>query len=238
MDGKALVIFSGGQDSTTCLAWALARWPEVQTIGFGYGQRHGIEMYCRGKVLDAMRQLKAEWNNRLGPDWVSEITLFKELGGTSLTEEQEIRLLESGLPNSFVPGRNLFFMLAAAAYAYRQGISDLVLGVCETDFSGYPDCREEAVQAMQAALNIGMNSQFCLHTPLMHRSKAETWALADELGGPAFVKLILEQTHTCYLGERGKRHAWGYGCGDCPACHLRAKGWQDYLTKSNDGLCS
>lgn len=230
MDDKALVIFSGGQDSTTCLGWALGRWATVETIGFVYGQRHEIEMYCRSKVLEAMRGLKPAWNSHLGSDWVAEISLFKELGGSALTEEQEIRLLESGLPNSFVPGRNLFFMLAAAAYAYRQGIRDIILGVCETDFSGYPDCRDDAIKAMQIALNIGMDSHFNLHTPLMYKSKGETWALADELGGPAFVKLILEQTHTCYLGERGKRHAWGYGCGQCPACELRAKGWGDYLT--------
>lgn len=230
---KALVIFSGGQDSTTCLGWALERFEWVETIGFHYGQRHEIEMACRETVRTAINGLNANWSERLGPDWTATIDLFREVGGTSLTEEMEIRMSESGLPNTFVPGRNLFFLTAAAAYAYRQGINNIVIGVCETDFSGYPDCRDDAIKAMQVALNIGMDSRFTIHTPLMRIDKAETWAMAKQLGGYPFVDIIREHTHTCYLGVRAERHSWGYGCGDCPACKLRAKGWRQYVTKGD-----
>ena len=230
---KALVIFSGGQDSTTCLGWALERFEWVETIGFHYGQRHEIEMSCRDTVRTAISGVNAIWSERLGPDWTATIDLFREIGGTSLTEEMEIHMSESGLPNTFVPGRNLFFLTVAAAYAYRQRIHNIVIGVCETDFSGYPDCRDDAMKAMQVALNIGMDSRFIVHTPLMRIDKAGTWAMAKRLGGHPFVDIIREHTHTCYLGVRAERHSWGYGCGDCPACRLRAKGWQQFATKDD-----
>ena len=228
---KALVMFSGGQDSTTCLGWALERFERVETIGFHYGQRHKIEMDCRDKVRAAMSGLKAEWSERLGPDWTTSIDLFRDIGGTSLTEDMKIHLNESGVPNTFVPGRNLFFLTATAAYAYRQGIRNIVLGVCETDFSGYPDCRDDAIKAMQVALNIGMGSRFVMHTPLMWIDKSEIWSMAKHLGGSPFVDIIREHTHTCYLGVRTVHYPWGYGCGDCPACELRAAGWRLFVEK-------
>lgn len=230
---KSLVIFSGGQDSTTCLGWALERFKHVKTIGFNYGQRHAVEMECRENVRSALSDLKAQWGERLGPDWVTSIDLFREIGGTALTSEVEINMSKSGLPNTFVPGRNLLFLAVAAAYAYRQGINHIVLGVCETDFSGYPDCRDNTIKAMQVALNIGMESRFVVHTPLMWVDKAETWAMAKRLGGDAFVNLIREHTHTCYLGERVELHSWGYGCGTCPACELRANGWYQFIENGN-----
>lgn len=230
---KALVIFSGGQDSTACLGWALERFEWVETIGFHYGQRHEVEMACRDTVRACINGLNTKWSERLGPDWTATIDLFRDIGGTSLTEEMEIRMSESGLPDTFVPGRNLFFLTVAAAYAYRQCINNIVIGVCETDFSGYPDCRDDAIKAMQVALNIGMDSRFIIHTPLMRINKAETWAMAKRLGGHPFVDIIREHTHTCYLGVRAERHSWGYGCGDCPACKLRAKGWEQFAAKGD-----
>ncbi|MEZ6854566.1 7-cyano-7-deazaguanine synthase QueC [Halodesulfovibrio aestuarii] len=228
MNNSALVIFSGGQDSTTCLAWALERFDSVATIGFSYGQRHSIEMDCRKNVLSEIRDIKKNWGQRLTHDEVLEIGLFNEIGGTALTEEVEIQMGENGLPTTFVPGRNLVFLTAASAYAYRQGIRHIIMGVCETDFSGYPDCRDDAIKAMQVALNLGMESRFVIHTPLMWIDKAATWTMADELGGKPFVNLVREHTHTCYLGDRTELHAWGYGCGTCPACELRAKGWEQF----------
>lgn len=228
MNNSALVVFSGGQDSTTCLAWALERFDSVATIGFFYGQRHDVEMDCRKNVLSEMRGIKKIWGQRLKHDEVLEIGLFNEIGGTALTEEVEIQMGENGLPTTFVPGRNLVFLTAAAAYAYRQGIRHIIIGVCETDFSGYPDCRDDTIKAMQVALNLGMASRFVIHTPLMWIDKAATWTMADELGGRPFVSLVREHTHTCYLGDRTKLHAWGYGCGTCPACELRAKGWEQF----------
>ena len=232
-DERALVIFSGGQDSTTCLGWALDRYAEVSTIGFTYGQRHEVEMACRTTVRDRIRALNPAWAERLGPDQVVDISLFKELGQTALTHEVEITMGENGLPTTFVPGRNLIFLTAAAAYAYRQDIRHLILGVCETDFSGYPDCRDDTMKAMQLALNLGMDTRFVVHTPLMWIDKARTWALAEALGGHAFVDLILEHTHTCYNGVRDQRHAWGYGCGQCPACELRRRGHAEYLAQGD-----
>lgn len=229
--GKALVIFSGGQDSTTCLGWALERFERVETIGFHYGQRHDIEMDCRDTVRTAISGLQSTWSERLGPDWTTSIGLFRDIGGSSLTGDMEICLKGSGLPNTFVPGRNLFFLTIAAAYAYRQGIHNIVLGVSETDFSGYPDCRDDAIKAMQVALNIGMASRFIIHTPLMWIDKAETWAMAKRLGGHPFVDIIREHTHTCYRGVRTEKHPWGYGCGACPACELRAAGWRRFVEK-------
>lgn len=233
---KALVIFSGGQDSTTCLGWALERFDLVETIGFYYGQRHDIEMECRVEVLSAIAHLYPEWKERLGPDWTTRLDLFREIGGTSLTSDAEIKMSEKGLPNTFVPGRNLLFLNVAAAYAYRQGINHIILGVCETDFSGYPDCRDDAIKAMQVALNIGMDAKFVVHTPLMWLNKAQTWAFANELGGSSFVNLIVEHTHTCYFGIRNERYDWGYGCGHCPACELRQQGFLKYENNQHNKL--
>lgn len=229
MNQSALVIFSGGQDSTTCLGWALERFNLVKTIGFFYGQRHEIEMECRVEVLSAMANLNPLWKERLSSDWTTQLSLFRDIGGTSLTSDSEIKMSEKGLPNTFVPGRNLLFLTVAAAYAYRQGINHIVIGVCETDFSGYPDCRDDAIKAMQVGLNIGMDTKFVFHTPLMWLNKAQTWSLSNDLGGVPFVNLILEHTHTCYLGTRNERHEWGYGCGECPSCTLRKQGYYDYI---------
>lgn len=226
---KALVIFSGGQDSTTCLGWALEKFEQVFTIGFHYGQRHNVEMDCRQTVRQKIGQDFPKWHGHLKHDQVIEIGLFNEIGGTALTEEVEISMGKNGLPNTFVPGRNLIFLSAAAAYAYRQGIRHIVLGVCETDFSGYPDCRDDTIKAMQVALNLGMESRFVIHTPLMWIDKTETWAMAEQLGGEPFVDLIRRHTHTCYLGDRTELHEWGYGCGECPACELRANGWKGFI---------
>jgi 7-cyano-7-deazaguanine synthase len=227
-DDSALVLFSGGQDSTTCLAWALARYPHVETVGFTYGQRHAVEIDCRGPVRAGIKAIGG-WRGALGPDHMVDLAgAIGAVGATALTGPAEIRMTEEGLPNTFVPGRNLFFLAAAAAVAYRRGLRRIVGGMCETDFSGYPDCRDDTIKAMQLALNLGMQRRFVLETPLMWIDKAATWRLAEELGGEALVALIVERTHTCYLGERGARHPWGYGCGTCPACALRAAGWRGY----------
>ena len=225
---SALVLFSGGQDSATCLAWALARFDHVETIGFSYGQRHVIELDCRDKLLGGIRAISADWAIRLGESHTLDIPTLGTISETALTRDVAIEIGEGGLPNTFVPGRNLVFLTFAAALAYRRGITHIVGGMCETDYSGYPDCRDDTIKALNAALNLGMNRTFELHTPLMWRDKASTWALAGELGGEALIDLIREHSHTCYLGERGARHDWGYGCGKCPACQLRAKGWHDY----------
>jgi len=225
----ALVLFSGGQDSTVCLGYALDRYVRVETVGFDYGQRHGIELDCRQRVRETIARQFPQWGGRLGPDHRIDISSFGAIGDTSLTSDAEIVMLEPGLPSTFVPGRNLVFFVYAAALGYRRVLTTLVGGMCETDYSGYPDCRDATLRALQEAIRLGTEVPFAIDTPLMWRSKAETWALAYELGGEAFVDLILEETHTCYKGERGTRHAWGYGCGECPACALRAKGfaaWQ------------
>ena len=221
----ALVLFSGGQDSATCLAWALARYPHVETIGFRYGQRHAIELDCR----EPIRQALAAPN--LGPDHMVDLTAtIASLGQTALTAEQAIVMTDEGLPNTFVPGRNLLFLTYAAAIAFRRGLKHIVGGMCETDYSGYPDCRDDTIKAMQLALNLGMNRRFVLETPLMWTDKAGTWALAQTLGGEPLVNLIVEHSHSCYLGNRTHRHPWGYGCGECPACELRARGYQRFVT--------
>ncbi|MCX8097584.1 MAG: 7-cyano-7-deazaguanine synthase QueC [Casimicrobiaceae bacterium] len=224
----ALVLFSGGQDSATCLAWALERYARVETIAFDYGQRHAVELQVRQAFLGALRQRFARWAERLGEDHRFELPLLGQLSETALTREAEIRLLASGLPNTFVPGRNLLFLALAAIVAYRRDIAVLVGGMCETDFSGYPDCRAAFIAAMQQALTLGIDQPFRIETPLMRLDKAATWALAEALGGPTLVEAIVEHTHTCYLGERGQRHPWGYGCGACPACELRARGYERY----------
>jgi 7-cyano-7-deazaguanine synthase len=224
----ALVLFSGGQDSATCLAWALARFARVEMLGFRYGQRHAIELECRADLLNGMKALRADWGAKLGESHTLEIPTLAEISDTALTRNVAIAMGADGLPNTFVPGRNLVFLTFAAALAYRRGITHIVGGMCETDYSGYPDCRDETIKALQTALNLGMAKSFELHTPLMWLDKASTWKLADELGGAGLVDLIREHSHTCYLGERGARHDWGYGCGECPACALRAKGWREY----------
>jgi 7-cyano-7-deazaguanine synthase len=224
----ALVLFSGGQDSATCLAWALDRFARVETLGFDYGQRHAIELACRDRLLDGFRQLRADWALKLGDNHTLAIPTIAEISETALTRDVAIEMGTDGLPNTFVPGRNLVFLTFAAALAYRRGMSDIVGGMCETDYSGYPDCRDETIRALEKALALGMARPFALHTPLMWLSKAATWQLADDLGGMGLVDLIREHSHTCYLGERGARHDWGFGCGECPACSLRAKGWREY----------
>ena len=224
----ALVLFSGGQDSTTCLAWALERFERVETVAFDYGQRHRIELAQRGVLRDALAEIKPRWAHRLGPDHVLDLASLGAISDTALTSDRAIEMGAKGLPNTFVPGRNLVFLTFAAALAYRRGMKRIVGGMCETDFSGYPDCRDDTIKAMQVALNLGMESRFVLETPLMWLDKAQSWDLAKELGGGALVEAIVEHSHTCYLGERGKRHAWGFGCGECPACKLRAQGFEKW----------
>ncbi len=227
MRDQALVLFSGGQDSTTCLAWALANFTRVETVGFRYGQRHAVELDCRPVVLAELRKRFPAWSGKLGEDHVLDLGVIASLGATAMTEDIEIKTAESGLPNTFVPGRNLLFFTTAAALAYRRGIRTLVGGMCETDFSGYPDCRDDTIKALQVALGLGMDRRFTLETPLMWIDKAATFALAEELGGQPLLEIILTHTHTCYLGRR-ERHEWGPGCGECPACKLRKDGYARY----------
>lgn len=236
-DHKALVLFSGGQDSATCLAWALDRFDHVETLGFDYGQRHRVELDVRGAVAHAVAASVPGWADKLGEDQLLDATVLGAISETALTRDVGIEMGENGLPTTFVPGRNLLFFTLAGAYAYRRGIRHIVSGVCETDYSGYPDCRNDTVKAMETALNLGMEADFVLDTPLMWIDKAATWGLAEELGGAALVEAIIEQTHTCYEGDRTHRHAWGYGCGTCPACDLRAKGFAAYsqAAKSANG---
>jgi 7-cyano-7-deazaguanine synthase len=229
MTDSALVLFSGGQDSTTCLAWALARFARVETVGFDYGQRHANELEARLTVLAAIRQRFPQWAERLGEDHVLSLDLLKQIGGSALTDSMTIEMGRDGLPTSFVPGRNVLFLTAAAALGYRRGIADLVGGMCETDFSGYPDCREKTIAATAEALTLALARRVTVHTPLMWIDKAATWKLAEDLGGKSFVDLIRDETVTCYEGDRSHRHDWGYGCGICPACDLRAKGYAKYV---------
>jgi 7-cyano-7-deazaguanine synthase len=228
-DATALVLFSGGQDSTVCVAWALSRYARVETVGFDYGQRHRIELDCRAGVLAGLRAQSPNWAQGLGDDHLIDLSLLASLSDSALVQSRAIEWQAHGLPNTFVPGRNLMFLVAAAALAYRRGATVLVGGMCETDYSGYPDCRDATLRAMQQALTLGLDTPMAVVTPLMFLTKAQTWALTEQLGGAALVRLVVERTHTCYLGERGLRHAWGYGCGTCPACELRARGhaaWQ------------
>ena len=221
----ALVLFSGGQDSTTCLAWALEHYAHVETVGFDYGQRHRIELDCRTVVLARLRERFPHWAPRLRDDHLLPLEALGRIGGTALTSDTEIAMRADGLPNTFVPGRNLLFLTLAAALAYRRGMAVLVGGMCETDYSGYPDCRDATMKAMQQALALGMDRPFAIETPLMWLDKAATWKLAHALGGDALVDIVREDTHTCYLGERGQLHPWGHGCSHCPACQLRAQGY-------------
>jgi len=224
----ALLLFSGGQDSATCLAWALDRYDWVETVGFDYEQRHAVELQCRDKVRRQVSALKPDWQSALGPDHVLDLSVLGEISETSLTRDIEIEMGGAGLPSTFVPGRNLIFLNFAAALGYRRGITILIGGMCEADFSGYPDCRKDTLDATMHAISLGMDRTYTLETPLMHVSKARAWDMADTLGGQGLIDIILEESHTCYLGQRGERYDWGYGCDACPACELRAKGWFEY----------
>jgi 7-cyano-7-deazaguanine synthase len=224
----ALVLFSGGQDSTISLAWALDRFDRVETIGFDYGQRHNVELECRSPILNELKMMNVEWAKRLGEDHVLDISVFGQIGGTAMTDNVSIIMDKSGLPNTFVPGRNLIFFNFAGALAYRRGIKHLVGGMCETDYSGYPDCRDETLKAFQLALNLGTDSDFIIETPLMWINKTQSWELADKIGGAVLIDLVITHTHTCYLGERNKLNDWGYGCGVCPACDLRRTGYLNW----------
>lgn len=228
-DRRALVLFSGGQDSTVCLAWALHRYPHVETIGFDYGQRHAVELECRDNVREQMRQRFPKWAKRLGDDHVLDLALLGQISDTALTDERAIEMQEGGLPNTFVPGRNLLFFTFAATIAYRRGLSVLVGGMCETDFSGYPDCRDNTLKALQVAISLGLDAPMTIETPLMWYDKAQTWAVTEKLGGEPLVDLVAEHTHTCYVGNRELRHPWGYGCGLCPACDLRRSGYNTWV---------
>lgn len=225
MSDTALVLFSGGQDSTTCLAWALARYSHVETIGFDYGQRHRVELEVRPAVLAAVRKLNDTWDERLGEDHTVDLTTLGRISETALTRDVAIKMTDAGLPSSFVPGRNLLFFTYAAALAYRRGLDILVGGMCETDYSGYPDCRDTTIKSMQVTLTLGMDRPYRIETPLMWLDKAATWQLGYELGGQSFIEILRTQTHTCYLGSRTTLHSWGYGCGSCPACDLRSAGY-------------
>ena len=228
MHTSALVLFSGGQDSTTCLAYALSKYAHVETVAFDYRQRHLVELTQRLRVIEALRAQFPEWAQRLGDDHLLDVAVLGEVSETSLTRDTAMAMQANGLPNSFVPGRNLLFLTLAAALAYRRGLDVLITGVCETDFSGYPDCRDDTMKAMQIALSLGMDKRFLIETPLMWIDKAATWQMAHRLGGQALVDVIVEHSHTCYLGDRSQRHDWGYGCGQCPACDLRAKGFAGF----------
>jgi 7-cyano-7-deazaguanine synthase len=231
----ALVLFSGGQDSTTCLAWALDRFEPVETVGFDYGQRHRVELACRAEIRAALAELNAAWGRRLGVEHTIDLSSLGKISSTALTRDVAIEIGNEGLPNTFVPGRNLIFLTFAAALAYRRGLRHMVGGMCETDYSGYPDCRDDTIKALQVALNLGMERRFVLHTPLMWIDKTATWELARALGGDRLVELIVEKTHTCYQGDRGERHAWGYGCSVCPACKLRMAGFNRFKESPHDG---
>ncbi|QNT78020.1 7-cyano-7-deazaguanine synthase QueC [Entomobacter blattae] len=224
----ALLLFSGGQDSATCLAWALDRFERVETVGFSYGQRHVVEMECRIHLREGIKRLNPQWQQRCGEDHVLDLSVLGALSQTALTGQAEKIFEKDGLPNTFVPARNLIFLTFASALAYRRDIRHIIGGMCETDYSGYPDCRDDTIKALQVALNLGMDRRFVVHTPLMWRDKAATWQLADSLGGQPLVELINHESHSCYLGERTHRHEWGYGCGHCPACELRRSGWDRY----------
>jgi 7-cyano-7-deazaguanine synthase len=226
---KALVLFSGGQDSTVCLAWALQRFAQVETIGFSYGQRHEIELTCRQKVREELRAQFPKWGKRLGEDHVLDLALLGQISETALTAQREIEMNEDGLPNTFVPGRNLLFLTFAGTVAYRRGLNALVGGMCETDFSGYPDCRDNTLKALQVAISLGLDTPMTIETPLMWFDKAQTWSLTERLGGETLIDLVAEHTHTCYVGDRSRRHEWGYGCGLCPACDLRRAGYNAWV---------
>ena len=228
-DDTALVLFSGGQDSTVCLAWALSRFARVETVGFHYGQRHAVELELRPRIRERMAALNADWKARLGDDHLIELDALAAISDTALTRDSAIETADSGLPTTFVPGRNLIFFCFGGAVAYKRGARHLIGGMCETDYSGYPDCRDDTIKAMQLALTLGLDRRVTLHTPLMWIDKAATFALAEEIGGQPLLDLVVEDSHSCYLGEREVRHDWGYGCGTCPACQLRAQGFRKFM---------
>uniref|UniRef100_E1T3X0 7-cyano-7-deazaguanine synthase n=1 Tax=Burkholderia sp. (strain CCGE1003) TaxID=640512 RepID=E1T3X0_BURSG len=230
MKTHALVLFSGGQDSTTCLAWALDRYQHVETIGFDYGQRHAIELECRQTVLASLRKQFPEWTCKLGDDHMLDLSILGQISDTALTAGKAIEMQKNGLPNTFVPGRNLLFFTLAAAVAYRRGLQVLVGGMCETDYSGYPDCRDSTLKALQVAIALGMDQPVVIEAPLMWIDKAQTWQMASQLGGAKLVDLILDETHTCYVGDHTTQHQWGYGCGTCPACELRQRGYEAFVS--------
>jgi 7-cyano-7-deazaguanine synthase len=226
---SALVLFSGGQDSATCLAWALTRFGNVETIGFDYGQRHRVELECRTRIIARLKAEFPDWAGKLGSDHLIDLSALGQISDTALTRDSAIAFAASGLPNTFVPGRNLLFFTFAAATGYRRGLRHLIGGMCETDYSGYPDCRDDTLKSLQVTLSLGMEHRFVVHTPLMWRDKCATWELARDLGGDGLVELIREESHSCYVGDRGHRHEWGYGCGECPACELRRRGWEAFI---------
>jgi 7-cyano-7-deazaguanine synthase len=230
MKTRAMVLFSGGQDSTTCLAWALDRYEHVETIGFDYGQRHSVELECRPKVLSRLREAFPDWGRKLGDDHMLDLSILGQISDTALTQGKAIEMEESGLPNTFVPGRNLLFFTLAAAVAYRRGLQVLVGGMCETDYSGYPDCRDSTLKALQVAIALGMDQPLVIETPLMWIDKAQTWQMASQLGGIGLVDLIRTETHTCYVGDHTTLHDWGYGCSKCPACELRQNGYRSFAS--------
>jgi 7-cyano-7-deazaguanine synthase len=232
---SALVLFSGGQDSAVCLVWALERFARVETIGFDYGQRHVVELSVRPRIRERIAALDPIWKARLGEDHAVRIDALAAISETALTRDTAIAIAESGLPTTFVPGRNLVFFAFAGALAYRRGAKHIIAGMCETDYSGYPDCRDDTIKAMQLALNLGMERRFVVHTPLMWIDKAETFALAHKLGGDALIDVLVEETHSCYVGDRSTRHAWGFGCGECPACKLRAGGFARWMATRASG---
>lgn len=236
MKTHALVLFSGGQDSTTCLAWALDRYEHVETIGFDYGQRHAVELECRQKILTGLRDEFPEWGAKLGGDHLLDLSILGQISDTALTVGKAIEMQESGLPNTFVPGRNLLFFTLAAAVAYRRGLQVLIGGMCETDYSGYPDCRDNTLKALQVAIALGMGQPLVIEAPLMWIDKAQTWQMASRLGGEKLVSLIQADTHTCYLGDRRTLHTWGYGCGNCPACDLRRAGYESFASELHDAV--
>lgn len=229
MDGTAIVMFSGGQDSATCLAWALENFEHVETIGFDYGQTHAVELSVRNTFIEALRSTFPKWDRKLGQDHLVDLGILGALSDTALTREREIELTDAGLPNTFVPGRNLLFLTVAAAVGYRRNARHIVGGMCETDYSGYPDCRDDTIKALQVAVGLGMDKRYVFHTPLMWIDKAETWRLAHALGGTPLVELVRRDTHTCYKGDRSNLHDWGLGCGECPACKLRETGWLNFI---------
>jgi 7-cyano-7-deazaguanine synthase len=227
----AIVLFSGGQDSTVCLAWALERFARVETVGFHYGQRHAVELDVRPRLREGLAAIKPAWKARLGEDHLVRLDALAAISETALTRDTEIATAESGLPTTFVPGRNLIFFTFAGALAWRRGARHIVAGMCETDYSGYPDCRDNTIKAMQVTLSLGLDRPLVLHTPLMWIDKADTFALAEDIGGQALLDLVLEDSHSCYIGDRAHRHAWGYGCGECPACRLRAQGFERFMAR-------
>jgi 7-cyano-7-deazaguanine synthase len=230
-NSSALVLFSGGQDSATCLTWALSRFSRVETIGFNYGQRHSVELECRTKFIDKLKSNFPEWSAKLGQDHMLDLSLLGQISDTALTQEKAIVMEKSGLPNTFVPGRNLLFLTFASTIAYRRNLKVIVGGMCETDYSGYPDCRDDTIKALQVAISLGLDSRIVLETPLMWIDKAATWLLAEQLGGAKLIDLVRTDTHTCYMGDRTQLHDWGYGCNLCPSCELRRIGYENYMRK-------